>query len=75
MSKLIQQIAVGAGILCTGMSALAANTPEKGKSDNQPKQPNILVIFGRIITENKAVLPVVLHSLPVSPRSVPDLPK
>ncbi len=46
MSKLIQQIAVGAGILCTGMSALAANTPEKGKSDNQPKQPNILVIFG-----------------------------
>lgn len=46
MSKLIKQISIGAGMLCAGVAAHAAEAPEKGEVNAQPKRPNILVIFG-----------------------------
>lgn len=46
MSKLIKKISIGAGMLCAGVAAHAAETSEIGEVQAQPKRPNILVIFG-----------------------------
>lgn len=45
MNQFIKTVTIGAGVLCSGLTAQAADAPAK-KASGKPKKPNILVIFG-----------------------------